>query len=138
MPGPGFIKMFILMRGPSIWFSWDFWGFGLFLWYFGGFYGMFGEFYGIFGNFVDFYGEMNLWDRSHKLQFSGTGPMILGPVQLNWDQSPGNVFRWIKMEKVEKRWKRVQKVKKKLEKIEKVVMVEIVENMLIIYFPGLE
>ena len=50
------------------------------------------EFYGIFGNFVDFYGEMILWDRSHKINFYGTGPMFLGPVPLNWDRSPANVF----------------------------------------------
>ena len=45
------------------------------------------DFYGIFGNFVDFYGEMILWDRSHKINFYGTGPMILA-----WDRSPGKVF----------------------------------------------
>jgi len=41
---------------------------------------------------MDFYGEIIVWDRSHKNHFYGTGPVILGPVPLNWDRSPANVF----------------------------------------------
>ena len=40
---------------------------------------------------MDFYGEIIGWDQSHKNHFYGTGPLILGPVLLNWDRSPGNV-----------------------------------------------
>ena len=50
------------------------------------------EFSVVLWNFMNFYGEIFVWDRSHKNHFYGTGPMILGPVPLNWDRSPGNMF----------------------------------------------
>ena len=51
------------------------------------------EFSVVLWNFMDFYGEIIVWDRSHKNHFYGTGPVILGPVPLNWDRSPTNVFK---------------------------------------------
>ena len=81
-PGPVLIKVFVLIR-PVL---------AYFLAYLRVFLPIFGGFSPIFSEFVPDLHRFLLWDRSHKNHFYGTGPLILGPVHLIWDRSPGNVY----------------------------------------------